>query len=159
METLTQLLKASGINLDPKILEASIESQGLDPQQMSDDEVLHMENFIKKQQSTLSLGGQSAPKKRGRKAAPSFQEAASLVGQQSQMDMNALVESVKAGANHFSQQAAEEMITAIADAPNQAVEHFINLAQQHKGDPASFCNLGQALVGAIFPSSEVNSPM
>jgi len=172
MDKIKQILEANGVNVESADLEAFIKGRGIDPEAMTEDEVMALAGELIQQinsskasamtKSQGKNGSKPAPKKRtnrkSRTAKPNaMQKAVNNVNGQSESDMAAFLTAIDSRSTKRAKEVASEALDIIADTPNRCLDHFVELAEEYQGDPNFFRGIGEEWADAIFGTSSADA--
>lgn len=151
MDKLRAILEANGVTKTDEELRKYVESRGMNPDTLSDADVVNLSNALINGKLTQSKGGKATTtKKRSPRTPNNLDAAIKKVAHQTSRELDELTNAIEQGADQYSQAQAQRMLDSLANVPNQAVQYFADLAEGYEGDPEGFRGIGEQISQAIF---------
>lgn len=162
MERIKQILLDKGKAVADSAIEAKLNEYGIEGDVSDADAKAIAEELEPQAQSVgngLAVsngnGKASAPaKSKGkggrRKQTPTLTDALTHTASVAQAELNSVNEVVKAGAEAWANDQADQLVSTIRNAPKEALEKFAAMALEESADINSFRQVGQEISSILF---------
>lgn len=145
-------LGGHGVTVTASQLETFLAEQGMSAADVTPDTIALIAEELKPKAIAVSKGGKAtkAPKRESRKTRTAPANALSVAAKNTQIEINAITDVIRAGANQMAEQTANEMLDVIREVPNLTLQKFGELVGADEADPAHFQNAANELAASVF---------
>ena len=157
VEQIKQLLLEEGLTISDEEIRGLLGELGID--NPSETEARELANELRAKAQpvqgglTVSNGKAKTPARRNnkrRKETPSLTNALTHTASVAQAELASVSEVVKAGAEAWATDQADQMVAAVRNAPKEALEKFAAMAMEESADINSFRKVGEEISAILF---------